>query len=163
MSYSFKSFFLLFVYMKEKKKVFLGSDHAAYSHKQAIIKHLNKDGFVIEDLGPHNEDSCDYPDYAKKVAEAVVKENCLGILICGTGIGMSMAANKVRGIRAALCCNEYMAEMAREHNNANVLCLGARVISEEEAIKISDKFLKTDFSGDERHSRRVCKIMKIEE
>ncbi len=144
-------------------KVYLGADHGGFGLKEKIKAHLKGKAEVV-DFGTDSEESCDYPDFGRKVAESVVKgKGSLGILVCGTGIGVSMAANKVRGARAALCHNEFTAKMAREHNDANVLCLGGRVLDEKEALKIVDVFLETDFSSDERHARRVEKIMEIEE
>lgn len=140
------------------KKIFIGSDHAGFQLKENVKVFLEKKKFKINDLGTFSEESCDYPDFAKKVAEKVAKEkNSFGILICGTGIGMSIAANKIKGIRAALVQDEFTAKKAREHNNANVLCLGARVIDSEKAKKILNIFLNTDFEGG-RHSKRVEKI-----
>lgn len=137
----------------------LGSDHGGYALKQELIAYLEKKGLEYKDFGCPDETSCDYPEYARAVAGAVAGGECdRGILICGTGIGMSMAANKVKGIRAALCGDCFSAQMTREHNDANILCLGARVSGPGLAIKIAETFLNTDFSGDERHMRRIAKI-----
>ncbi len=137
-------------------KIAIGSDHGGYSLKLEIIKHLQDRGFEVKDYGCDSAESCDYPIYAKAVAEAVAKkEEELGILICGTGIGMSMAANKVDGIRAAACSDCFSAQATKEHNNANVLCLGARTIGPGLALMIVDKFVDTPFSEDERHIRRI--------
>ena len=137
-------------------KIAIGCDHGAVELKDQLVLHLQKKGYEIDDKGTYSKDSCDYPVYAKKVCEAVLsKEDELGILLCGTGIGMSMAANKVRGIRAALCSDCFSAEATREHNNANVLCMGARVIGPELAFRIADTFLESKFSEDERHIRRI--------
>ena len=134
----------------------IGSDHGGYALKQAVIKHLEEKGYAVKDYGCYSEESCDYPVYAKKVTDLVTSGKCeLGILICGTGIGMSMAANKVDGIRAALCHDCFSAEATKQHNNANVLCMGARVIGEGLACKIADIFIDTPFSNDERHIRRI--------
>ena len=134
----------------------IGSDHGGYELKQEIIKHLTERGFEIKDMGCDNTASCDYPIYAKLVADEVATKTAdLGILICGTGIGMSMAANKVDGVRAALCENCFSAQATREHNNANVLCLGARTTGPGLALMIVDKFVDTPFSNDERHIRRI--------
>lgn len=134
----------------------IGSDHGGYELKQEIIKHLTERGFEIKDMGCDNTASCDYPIYAKLVADEVATKTAdLGILICGTGIGMSMAANKVEGVRAALCENCFSAQATREHNNANVLCLGARTTGPGLALMIVDKFVDTPFSNDERHIRRI--------
>lgn len=134
----------------------IGSDHGGYELKQEIIKHLAERGFEVKDMGCDSTASCDYPIYAKLVADEVAAKNAdLGILVCGTGIGMSMAANKVEGIRAALCENCFSAQATREHNNANVLCLGARTTGPGLALMIVDKFVDTPFSNDERHIRRI--------
>ena len=131
--------------------IFIASDHAGFRLKEFLKKH-----FELIDLGTDSESSCDYPIFAKKLAEKINGENC-GILICGTGIGMSIAANRFSHIRAALCVNETMAELARQHNDANVLVLGARIIFEDTALKCVEKFLSTDFEGG-RHQRRISLI-----
>ena len=137
-------------------KVIIGSDHGGYALKQEIIEHLKSRGFEVTDVGTHSEESCDYPTYAKPVTEAIQKgEAELGILVCGTGIGMSMAANKEKGIRAALCHDTFSAKATREHNDANILCMGARVVGPGLALMIVDTFLDTPFSNDERHIRRI--------
>lgn len=134
----------------------IGCDHGGYELKLEVINHLKERGFEIKDLGCDSTVSCDYPVYAKKVAEAVAGGECeLGILICGTGIGMSMAANKVDGIRAALCADCFSAKATREHNNANILCMGARTTGPGLALMITDIFVDTPFSNDERHIRRI--------
>lgn len=134
----------------------IGCDHGGYELKLEVINHLKERGFEIKDLGCDSTASCDYPVYAKKVAEAVAGGECeLGILICGTGIGMSMAANKVDGIRAALCADCFSAKATREHNNANILCMGARTTGLGLALMITDIFVDTPFSNDERHIRRI--------
>lgn len=142
-------------------KIVIGADHGGFSAKQALIEHLRDLDFELEDFGTDSEESCDYPDIAHKVAKAVAAGNFdLGILVCGTGIGMSMAANKVSGIRAALCTDTYSARMARNHNNSNLLCLGARVTGLGLMFDIVDAYLEENFlSG--RHSRRVDKIEQI--
>lgn len=143
-------------------KVFIGSDHGGYSLKEIVVKELNSKGIDFEDLGTNSPDSVDYPDYAKAVCEKVIaNEGSLGILICGTGIGMSISANKVKGIRAALVSDVFSAIATREHNNANVLCLGERVTGPGLALMIVDKFLNTPFLGG-RHERRVNKISAME-
>ncbi len=144
------------------KKIIMASDHGGYKMKEAVKKCIQQLDYKVEDVGCHSEESCDYPDYGIKAAEKVVKEDLLGIFVCGTGIGISIAANKVRGIRAALCFSEFMAEMARQHNDANVLCLGGRVLDEETAKKIAMKFLETPFSNEERHRKRIEKIVGYE-
>ena len=137
----------------------IGSDHGGYALKQEVIKHLEKKGIKYQDFGCYNEDTCDYPVYAKLVTKEITEGNCeKGILICGTGIGISIAANKVPGIRAALCTDCFCAEATRQHNDANVLCLGGRVVGAGLALKIVDTFLDTPFSNDERHMRRICLI-----
>ncbi|MDT8068695.1 MAG: ribose 5-phosphate isomerase B [Terriglobia bacterium] len=144
-------------------KIALGADHAGFELKEKIKQHLLSSGIQVQDEGTNSGDSVDYPDFARLVGEDVVQKRVdLGILVCGTGIGMSMAANKVHGIRAANVSTEFEAEMAREHNDANVLTLGARVLDELMALKVVDKWLHTPFAGG-RHQRRVDKIMNIEQ
>lgn len=138
-------------------KIYIGADHGGFELKEEIKKQF-KD---MEDMGTDSTDSCDYPKIAEKVARKVATEG-LGILICGTGIGMCMAANKIKGIRAAICYDEYTAKMAREHNNANILCLGGRTTKLEKAKKIVDIFLNTQPSDEERHKRRVKEVMDLE-
>ena len=137
----------------------IGSDHGGFALKQALMKHLEARGLAYKDYGTYTEASCDYPVYAKAVANAVANGECeRGIIICGTGIGVSITANKVPGIRAALCGDCFSAEATRQHNDANVLCMGARVTGEGLALKIADIFLDTPFSEDERHKRRISMI-----
>ena len=137
----------------------IGSDHGGYALKQEIMAHLKARCLEYKDFGTYTEASCDYPVYAKAVANAVASGECeKGILICGTGIGVSITANKVPGIRAALCGDCFSAQATREHNDANILCLGARVVGGGLALKIVDIFLDTLFSGDERHVRRIALI-----
>lgn len=139
----------------------IACDHGGYDYKQLIMEHLADREIEYRDFGAFSPEACDYPDYAIPVAEAVASGECeKGILICGTGIGMSIAANKVHGIRAAVCGDSFSAKATREHNNANVLCMGARVISEAKALEITDIFLDTPFSEEERHIRRISKIEK---
>jgi ribose 5-phosphate isomerase B len=127
-----------------------------------VAEHLAQAGHTVTDHGPDSGDSVDYPDYAEKVARAVADDaSDLGILVCGSGVGMSIAANKVQGVRAALCANAYLGEMARAHNNANVLCLGERITGVGLALTIVDAFVSTKFEGG-RHSRRVEKIAELE-
>jgi len=134
----------------------IGSDHGGYALKQEIMAHLDKRGLAYKDFGSYSEKSCDYPEYGKAVAHAVADgEYECGILICGTGIGISIAANKVPGIRAALCTDCFMAEATRLHNDANILALGGRVVGAGLALKIVDTFLDTPFSNEERHIRRI--------
>jgi len=139
-------------------KVILGSDHAGFELKQNLKEFLSAQNFQVEDVGCFSNESCDYPDFAKAVAEKVLKENSAGILVCGAGIGMSIAANKVRGIRAANCYSIETAKLAREHNNANILCLGARLLEKQKAFEIAKAFLETEFSNEERHKKRTEKI-----
>lgn len=137
-------------------KIAIGADHGGFEYKEAVIKNLREQGYEVEDFGTYSTESCDYPVYAKKVANAVANGDAeRGILICGTGIGMSIAANKVKGIRAALCGDTFSAHATREHNDSNVLCLGARVIGDKLALDIVNIWLKTDFSGDKRHQNRI--------
>jgi len=141
----------------------IGSDHGGFELKQAIMKHLEQRGMECKDFGTYTSESCDYPVYGEAVARAVASgEFERGILICGTGIGISIAANKVKGIRAANCGDCFSAEFTRRHNDANILALGARVLGEGLAIKIVDTFLDTDFEGG-RHARRVAMLADIEE
>ncbi|KGP76460.1 ribose 5-phosphate isomerase [Desulfosporosinus sp. Tol-M] len=143
-------------------RVALGADHGGYELKEAIRKHLEAKGLKVQDLGTYSADSVDYPKYGFAVGSAIIKgEADLGIAICGTGQGISMAANKISGIRAAVCSETFSARMAREHNNANVLALGARVIGAGLALDIVDIFLKTKFLGG-RHTRRLNLIADIE-
>ena len=137
----------------------LGCDHGGYELMQEVIKYLEEHGLEYKNYGTYSTDSCDYPDYAKKVAEAILAGECeKGILICGTGIGISITANKFKGIRAALCSDCFSAEATRLHNNANILAMGGRVVGPGLAVKIVDTFLNTPFSNDERHKRRIAKI-----
>lgn len=139
----------------------LGSDQGGFELKQAIKEHLDKRGIEYKDYGSYNSDSVDYPTYAKIVAQAILDGECeKGILICGTGIGISITANRYEGIRAALCTDCFMAEATRLHNDANILALGGRVVGPGLALKIVDTFLDTKFSGEERHSRRILAIEK---
>jgi len=143
-------------------KIALGADHGGLELKETIKQVLIKKGYEVEDFGTYTHDSCDYPIYGQKVGEAVSYGDCdQGIAICGTGIGISIAVNKVPGIRGALCTNEFMAAMAREHNNANVLIMGARVLGVGLAMRILEVWLETQFLG-ERHQRRIDLIAEIE-
>ena len=143
-------------------KLSIGSDHAGYDLKKQIFEYLQKEGHVVIDQGTYNKDSVDYPDFAKWVVKDVQdNEADYGILVCYTGIGMSMAANKARGIRAALVGKVEDAVLTREHNNANVLCLSSKNTSVEDAFEIVKAFLSTDFAGG-RHERRVEKVMRFE-
>lgn len=145
-------------------KIALGADHGGVDLKGAIREHLQGQGHEVKDFGTNSSDSTDYPDHARAVSEAVARgEHERGILICGTGQGMAITANKVRGIRAAACGDTYSARMSREHNNANVLCLGARVVGLGLALDIVDIWLRTEFSDSPRHHRRVDKIAEVEQ
>jgi ribose 5-phosphate isomerase B len=136
----------------------IGADHAGFALKESIIKHLNSRGLTSQDFGCSSEDSIDYPDFAHPVAEFIESHSgSLGILICGSGNGISMTANKHQGIRSAICWKKEIAALARQHNNANIITLPARFISTEEAIEMVDVFLDTDFEGG-RHQTRVEKI-----
>ena len=144
-------------------KLAFGSDHAGVGMKNFLVQELREQGHEIIDCGTNSTDSVDYPDYAGKVCELVVsKEVELGILVCSTGVGISIAANKVNGIRAALCHTEFSARMSRQHNNANVLALGGTVIGNNLALSIAETFLGESFSQRERHIRRIKKIMGFE-
>lgn len=143
-------------------KIAIGSDHGGFKLKEEIKIHLEKKGIEVEDFGTHSEESCDYPDIALLVGENVVaKKSELGILVCGTGIGISIAANKVPGVRAALCSDTFSAHATREHNNANILALGQRTVGAGLALDIVDTFINAKFEGD-RHLRRINKITEIE-
>ncbi|MGD9567624.1 MAG: ribose 5-phosphate isomerase B [Sedimentibacter sp.] len=143
-------------------KIVLACDHGGFQLKEAVREHLSHNGYDITDIGVYNTDSVDYPDFGKKAAEMVVSGQAdRGIIFCGTGIGISIAANKVKGIRCALCTNEYMAKMSRKHNNANMLALGERVLGKGVATDIVDAWLQTEFEGG-RHENRVNKLMDIE-
>ena len=140
----------------------IGSDHGGYALKQKVIGYLEKKGIAYEDMGCHSEDSCDYPVFGHAVAKAVAEGKCdRGIVICTTGIGISISANKVPGIRCALCADSLSAKMTRLHNDANVLAMGAGIVGENLALEIVDVFLNTPFSGEERHLKRVQLIEKI--
>ena len=143
-------------------KIALGCDHGGVEHKNAILEHLKGRGFEVKDFGIYEVKSVDYPDIAKPVALSVAnKEYDLGILVCGTGIGMSLAANKVKGIRAAVCSDHFSAKYTRLHNDSNVLCLGGRVVGIGTALELVDLFVDTQFEGG-RHQLRVDKIIEIE-
>lgn len=148
--------------MDTKLKVVIGCDHAAVDMKNNIINELRSKGYEVTDVGTYTNDSCDYPVIARQVCQKIQDgSHERGILICGTGIGMSMAANKHRGIRAACCSETYSAELTRLHNNANVLCFGARVVGLGTALQLVETFLTTDYEGG-RHQRRVDLVHEIE-
>ena len=148
--------------MNTTRKIAIGCDHGAYLLKENVKKHLDSLGIKYEDFGTYGQESVNYPVYAHKVCEAIQKgEADLGILLCSTGIGMSMAANKHRGIRAALCCDTYSARFTRMHNDANVICMGANVVGGGLALDIIDTFLSNEFEGG-RHKTRVDMVMEFE-
>lgn len=140
-------------------KIALGCDHGGYELKTKVIAHLKERGIECKDFGCYGLESCDYPEFGRAAAKAVADKECdLGIVICTTGIGISISANKVRGVRAALCNDTLSASLTKLHNNANVLALGAGIIGEKLALEIVDTFIDTEFSNDERHIRRINKI-----
>ncbi len=142
-------------------EILIASDHAGYKLKKILIQELQGE-IKFDDLGPFSEDSVDYPDYARKLSKKIdLKKDLLGVLICGSGIGMSMVANRFKNVRAALCMNNKMSMLARQHNNANILVLGSRLISEQEAIKCLLVFLKTNYEGG-RHQARLDKFNFVE-
>tara|TARA_B100000123_G_scaffold98672_1_gene72070 strand:- start:125 stop:559 length:435 start_codon:yes stop_codon:yes gene_type:complete len=142
-------------------EILIASDHAGYKLKKILIQELQGE-IKFDDLGPFSEDSVDYPDYARKLSKKIdLKKDLLGVLICGSGIGMSMVANRFKNVRAALCMNNKMSMLARQHNNANILVLGSRLISEQEAIKCLLVFLKTNYEGG-RHQARLDKFNLVE-
>jgi ribose 5-phosphate isomerase B len=145
-----------------KPRMVVGSDHAGFRAKEIIKKYLQDAGYTVDDMGTHSEESVDYPDFAKAVGERVAAGNgALGVLVCGTGIGVSIAANKVEGIRAALAHDSLTARRAREHNDANVIALGGKVVGDDEAIAIVQEFLSAEFAGG-RHQRRIDKITEMD-
>ena len=147
----------------KNNKIVIGSDHAGYSLKLKVIDHLKERGFEVIDVGTNSAERCDYPVYAHAVCEKIQSgEVELGILVCGTGVGMSMAANKHKGIRAACCSDVFSARLTRNHNDANVLCFGARVVGEGVALQLVDAFITTEYEGG-RHQSRVDMITAIEE
>ena len=142
-------------------KVIVGSDHAGFAHKCKIVRLLEELGHDVVDVGTTNEESVDYPDFAVKVAESVARgDSDRGILVCATGIGMSIAANRIKGVRAALCYSEEVAELSRRHNDSNVMCLGGRFMPWESVSRMVRKWMQTPFEGG-RHARRVCKLDNI--
>lgn len=142
-------------------KIAVGADHGGYEMKKAVIAHLTKKGYECVDYGCDSPERCDYPIYGERVGRAVAGGECeLGVLICGTGIGISLAANRVPGVRAAVCSETYSAQLTREHNNANIIAFGARVVGEGTALAIVDAFLNAEFQGG-RHAERVAMLDKI--
>ncbi len=147
---------------KGAARIAVGADHAGYAVKERIKETLQKDGFEVIDFGTHTGESVDYPDYAQQVARSVSQaESNRGVLVCGTGLGMAITANKFRGIRAATCNDTYTARRAAEHTDANVLCVGARVVDADHAVAIVQEWLKGKFGGG-RHQRRIDKIAELE-
>ena len=144
-------------------KIGIGNDHSALDLKKVVVEHLQNEGYEVVDYGTYTKESCNYPEFGEKVARAIVAgEVDLGVLICGTGVGISLAANKVKGIRAAVCSEPYTAQMVRSHNNAQIIAFGARVVGDEMAKMIVDSFLNAEFEGGGRHQKRVDMIMDIE-
>ena len=140
-------------------KISIASDHGGYNLKEIVKEHLKESGISVKDYGTDSLASCDYPDFGRPAAQAVADGDVdMGILICTTGIGMSMVANKIKGVRAALCSDSISAQLTRQHNNANVLVLGAGIVGEILALSIVDTFVSTEFSNSERHQRRIDKI-----
>ena len=145
-------------------KVAIGCDHGAIDLKNKVVSHLEGKGYEVKDFGTYTKASCDYPEYAAAAAKAVAAGECeKGIVLCTTGIGVSIAANKVDGVRCALLSDVWSAKMTRLHNNTNVMALGAGVVGENLALEIVDTWLTTEFSGDERHQRRIDKLMALEQ
>ena len=144
-------------------KIAIGCDHGALDLKNAVKTHLENQGHEVQDFGTYTLDSCDYPDYASQAAYAVAEGKCdRGIVLCTTGIGVSIAANKVNGIRCALLCDVMSARMTREHNDTNMMAMGAGVVGQMLALEIVDTWIGTEFSGNERHQRRINKVMALE-
>ena len=145
-------------------KIALGCDHGALELKNKVAKHLESKGYEVKDFGTYTPDSCDYPDFAAAAARAVASGECeKGIVMCTTGIGISIAANKIKGIRCALLSDVMSARLTREHNDTNMMALGAGVVGPNLALEIVDTWLTTPFSGDARHQRRIDKVMALED
>ena len=145
-------------------KIAIGCDHGALELKNVLVAHLKNKGHEVSDFGTYNTASCDYPEFAAAAAKAVASGECeKGIVLCTTGIGVSITANKVKGIRCALLSDLMSARLTREHNDTNMMALGAGVVGQMLALQIADTWLETDFSGDERHQRRINKLMAVEE
>lgn len=144
-------------------KIAIGCDHGALALKNILIPHLEQKGYQVKDFGTYTLDSCDYPDFAAAAAKAVASGECdKGIVLCTTGIGVSIAANKIKGIRCALLSDVVSARMTREHNDTNMMALGAAILEQQLALEIVDTWLGTEFSGDARHQRRIDKVMALE-
>lgn len=144
-------------------KIAIGCDHGALALKNKVVSHLEKRGFEVKDFGTYTLDSCDYPDFAGAAAKAVASGECdRGIVLCTTGIGVSISANKIHGIRCALLSDPWSAKMTRLHNDTNMMAMGAGVVGENLALEIADTWLGTAFSGEERHQRRIDKVMELE-
>ena len=144
-------------------KIAIGCDHGAFDLKNAVVKHLQGQGHEVSDFGCYSLDSCDYPDFAEAAAKAVVSGECeKGIVLCTTGIGISIAANKVKGIRCALLSDPLSARMTREHNDTNMMAMGAGIVGKNLALEIVDTWIGTAFSGEEKHQRRIDKVMALE-
>ena len=145
-------------------KIAIGCDHGALDLKNVMVEHLKNKGYEVADFGTYTAASCDYPEFAAAAAKAVASGECdKGIVLCTTGIGVSITANKVKGIRCALLSDLMSARLTREHNDTNMMALGAGVVGQMLALQIADTWLETDFSGDERHQRRINKLMAVEE
>lgn len=145
-------------------KIAIGCDHGALDLKNTVVAHLQKAGHTVEDFGTHTPDSCDYPEFAAAAAQAVADGKCdKGIVLCTTGIGVSITANKIKGIRCALLSDVMSARMTREHNDTNVMAIGAGVVGQMLALEIIDTWLGTEFSGEARHQRRIDKVMALED
>ena len=144
-------------------KIAIGCDHGALDLKNKMVKHLEANGYEVKDFGTYTSDSCDYPDFAAPAAKAVASGECdKGIVLCTTGIGVSITCNKVKGIRCALLSDVMSARMTREHNDTNMMAIGAGVVGQMLALEIADTWLGTEFSGEERHQRRIDKVMAYE-
>ena len=144
-------------------KIAIGCDHGAFDLKNVVVKHLQGKGYEVADFGCYSLDSCDYPDFAKAAAEAVASGQCeKGIVLCTTGIGISIAANKVKGIRCALLSDPLSARMTREHNDTNMMAMGAGIVGKNLALEIVDTWVGTEFSGEAKHQRRIDKVMALE-
>ena len=144
-------------------KIAIGCDHGALALKNTVVEHLTKKGYEVKDFGTHTKDSCDYPEFAAAAAKAVAAGECdKGIVLCTTGIGVSITANKIKGIRCALLSDVMSARMTREHNDTNVMAIGAGVVGQMLALEIIDTWLGTEFSGEARHQRRIDKVMALE-